>query len=101
MRLARRIPFHARAFGVVLADGFADAYPRVSHVADGATGKTWVYVGIPPTADEVRWTSDGTEPTLESRLVDGPIIIDAPATFKCRGFVGPKAATFVTTRQLD
>ena len=54
----------------------------------------------PPAVDAVHWTEDGTEPTAESKLVDGPIVIDVPATFKARGFVDGKPATFVTTRDL-
>ena len=68
-----------------LTEAFEAAYPRVSHSVDGAAGKAWVYIGILANADEVRWTVDGTDPTTESRLVDGPILIDVPATFKCRG----------------
>ena len=84
----------------ILTEAFEAAFPRVSHSVDGATGKAWVYVGIPANADEVRWTVDGTDPTTESRLVDGPILIDVPATFKCRGFIDGRASTFVTERRL-
>ena len=40
------------------------------------------------------------EPTIESAKVDGPLIIDVPATFKCRGFSHGRAATLVTTKEL-
>lgn len=84
--------------GTILMDGFRDCYPRVTYAVNHETNTASIHISIPPFAEEIRWTSDGTEPTIHSNLLNGPINIAAPVTIKCKGFVRGEAVTFTTTK---
>jgi Chitobiase/beta-hexosaminidase C-terminal domain/Calx-beta domain len=77
------------------------SFPRINPRVDAATNKFSQYVTVTidtPTepAAEIRYTLDGSEPTMSSLLYNGPFRLRSTATVMARALVKGKSPSFVS-----
>ena len=81
----------------ILIRGFDASVPRIATMSDKKSGEILVNIEIPFYADEVRWTVDGSVPSVKSQIFNKPIRINGSTTLKVQGFRSDSPVTFINT----
>ena len=85
----------------LLVRAFSENYPNIrGYPYPGNRANGIARVEIPSNSENVRCTSDGSEPNSFSAIYTKPIIKPLPLTVKCQGFIGDTPITFVNTLEL-
>lgn len=87
--------------GLLIRQGMETLYPSISVVKNPEENLAYVHFKIPSNSKEVRWTKDGSNPTINSDLFNAGIKVKTPVIVKVQGFSNKTKTGFSSYKSIN
>ncbi len=85
----------------LLNDAYVAALPTFSRTITDSGRKTTVHIATPSSAEEIRFTLDGSDPNAQSRKYIAPLEVTVPVHIRAQGFTGSSPSSFIADFRLE